>query len=381
MNTEPVVWRVAIAAVVLALMAGCASPRSTQVASTAPAIHAEYQSVQQGGEADGAPELVDVIAQDDRFRMALSDPASPDEVYQTVVWDGKDLLLLEGDDASRQVNPPDEERPPSFILRIGDATFERLCPGGERGGPARVAARAGTVYSCPAHGTGDAAIEGSQITVDDETGLLLRSESSSGHMVAQEVELGVSVDEGTFSTEIPAGLRGPEDATDDSGTPLPLTATDSVPRAGGGRLLLAVIRHGPSLVVIGELPGVTEMVARVLPETGQGKAPRVFVLLNPIPFDEGATQDQDPDLSLATDEGTKKLIDQVSAQVSKVPVPVGIDIKGGAAGEDLRSFEDLMAGTTVLAAIDESGALAFRLTDEELAASPSQLDDWIAANS
>jgi hypothetical protein len=123
------------------------------------------------------------------------------------------------------------------------------------------------------------------------------------------------------------------------------------------------------------------MVARVLPETGQGKAPRVFVLLNPIPFDEGATQDQDPDLSLATDEGTKKLIDKVSAQVSKVPVPVGIDIKGGAAGEDLRSFEDLMAGTTVLAAIDESGALAFRLTDEELAASPSQLDDWIAANS
>ena len=37
--------------------------------------------------------------------------------------------------------------------------------------------------------------------------------------------------------------------------------------------------------------------------------------------------------------------------------------------------------TTVLAAIDESGALVFRLSDEDLARSPSRLDDWIAANS
>ena len=82
---------------------------------------------------------------------------------------------------------------------------------------------------------------------------------------------------------------------------------------------------------------------------------------------------------MATEEGTKKLIDEVSAQVRDVPVPVGIDIKGGAAGEDLRSFEDLGAGTTVLAAIDESGALAWRMTDDELAQSQDQLDDWIAS--
>ena len=37
-----------------------------------------------------------------------------------------------------------------------------------------------------------------------------------------------------------------------------------------------------------------------------------------------------------------------------------------------------MAGTTVLAAIDESGALAWRMTDDELAQSPDQLDAWIA---
>jgi hypothetical protein len=241
-----------------------------------------------------------------------------------------------------------------------------------------VAGRAGTVYSCPGHGSGDLATEASQITLDDQTGLLLRSVAGSSHLEALEVEADVDVDEGTFSTEIPAGMRGPEDATDDSGNALPLMATSSIPKAGGGQLLLADIRHGPSLVVIGELAGVTEMLARVLPKTADGTAPRVYVLLNPIPFDEGAAQD--PDLSLATEAGTKKLIDQVSAQVRKVPVPVGIDIKGGAAGEDLRSFEDLMAGTTILAAIDQSGALAWRLTDDELAHSQEQLDTWITDN-
>jgi hypothetical protein len=378
MTTEQVVWRIAIVLVPLVLVAGCASPRSTQVASTAPAIHAEYRSVQQGGESGGAPVVQDVMAQGERFRMSVSDAATPGEVYQTVVWDGESLLLLEGQDASREQDPPADQRPTSFVVRVGDATFERLCPGGVRGGSARVAGRAGTVYSCPAHGTGDAAVEASAITLDDETGLLLRTEAPSSHLEALEVEVGVDVDADTFSTQIPAGLRGPEDATDDSGKPLPLTATDNIPLAGGGRLHMADIRHGPSLVVIGELPGVTAMLATILPKTGQGKAPRVFVLLNPIPFDEGEP-DNGTDFPLATEEGTKKLIDQVSAQVAKVPVPVGIDIKGGAAGEDLRSFEDLMAGTTVLAAIDESGALAWRMTDDELAQSPGRLDDWIAS--
>jgi hypothetical protein len=334
--------------------------------------------VQEGGEAGGVPQRLQVIAQGERFRMSLSDPATPGEVYQTVVWDGESMLLIEGQDASREQDPPAEQRPTSFVLRAGDATFEMLCPGGERGGSARVAGRAGTVYSCPAHGTGDAAVEASTITLDDETGLLLRTVATASHLEALEVEVGVDVDEETFSTQIPAGMRGPEDATDDSGKPLPLTAADSVPLAGGGELKMADIRRGPSLVVIGELPGVTAMLAKVLPETGQGKAPRVFVLLNPIPFDEGEP-DNSTDFPLATEEGTKKLIDQVSAQVRDVPVPVGIDIKGGAAGEDLRSFEDLMAGNTVLAAIDEAGGLAWRMTDDQLAQSPGQLADWIAS--
>ena len=96
----------------------------------------------------------------------------------------------------------------------------------------------------PRHGRGSG--RGSQITLDDATGLLLRSVAGSSHVVAVEVEAGAAVDENTFSTDIPTALRGPEDAVDASGTPLPLTATDSVPRAGGGELLLADVRHGPS---------------------------------------------------------------------------------------------------------------------------------------
>jgi len=368
-------WVLAAAAC-LALTAGsCGAGQTGNASSDETAVKVRYESMQEGGDSGGAAQMLQVVAEGDRFRMSISDAATPEDAYQTLVWDGRALLLLEGEDASREVDPPADQRPTSYFMRVGDAAFDRLCRSGVRQGTAEVAGRSGTVYACPAQGAGDTATEGSQITLDDETGLLLRSESASSHLAAVDVELGVAVDDNTFSTEIPTGMRGPEDETDDSGTPLPLTAVDTVPRAGGGELHLADIRHGPSLVVIGELPGVTDLLARVLSKTDQGSAPRVYVLLNPIPFTED--EPENTDLSLATEEGTRKLIAKVSSEVANVPVPVGIDIKGGAAGEDLRSFEDIMAGTTVLAAIDESGALAWRMTEEELAQSTDQLDAWI----
>ena len=201
-----------------------------------------------------------------------------------------------------------------------------------------VAGRQGTVYSCPAHDAGDGPGESSEITLDDATGLLLRSVSGSSRQVAVEVDADPAVDENTFATDIPSALRGPEDAVDDSGTPLPLTATDSVPRAGGGELHLADVRHGPSLVVIGELAGVTDVLGTVLPRTNGGTAPRVYVLLNPITASE--EEPADPDLSLATEEGTRSCWPRRGAGASR-PRPVGIDIKGGAAGEDLRLEEPM----------------------------------------
>ena len=372
--------RVVLAGVGLAVLmaSGCGPGQTSDGSSGGRAVQVRYESVHEGGESGGTPQVMQVVAEGDRFRMSVSDGATPDDAYQTLVWDGRTLLLLEGEDASREENPPADQRPTSYFMRAGDATFDRACHGGVQQGSAQVAGRSGTVYACPAQGAGDTAPESSQVTLDDETGLLLRRVSASSRMEAVEVELGVDVDQSTFSTEIPDGMAGPEDGTDDSGAPLPLTAADTVPKAGGGDLQLAEVRHGPSLVVIGELPGVADMLTLVLPKTKEGVAPRVYVLLNPIPFTED--EPENSDLSLATEEGTKKLIAKVSSEVANVPVPVGIDIKGGAAGEDLRPFEDIMAGTTVLAAIDESGALAWRMTEQELAQSTDQLDTWLASN-
>jgi hypothetical protein len=371
-----------VLAVGVLILAGCAhgavgGTTGVRGDSGSTAIRVRYEVAQEGGEADGVLQVLDVIARGEQFRMSLSDATRPDEVYQTVVWDGGAMLLLEGEDSSRQENPSDEERPTSFIVREGDAAFERRCPGGTRKGSVRVADRAGTVYACPAHGTGEMLTESSEITLDDATGLLLRTVSATGHMEAVEVHTDAAIEDDTFSTEIPPGLRGTgaDEPVDSSGKPLPLTSTESVPLAGGGELLLADIRHGPSLVVVGEQEGVRAMLAHVLPRTDRGTTPPVYVLLNPIAFDEA----DNGDLPLSTQEGTRKLVDEVSAQVLDIPVPVGIDIKGGAAAEQLRPFDDIMGGGTVLAAIDESGALAWRLTDAELAENQDQLDDWIDA--
>ena len=136
----------AAGAVLVLGVSGCGA-RSPSEGSTAggesggTGVSARYESVQEGGDAGGAPQRLSVIAQGQRFRMALSEPATPDEVYQTVVWDGADLLLLEGEDASREQDPPADQRPTPFLLQVGDAGFEQLCPGGVRGGSERVAGR------------------------------------------------------------------------------------------------------------------------------------------------------------------------------------------------------------------------------------------------
>ena len=72
-------------------------------------------------------------------------------------------------------------------------------------------------------------------------------------------------------------------------------------------------------------------------------------------------------------------VDELSARAGDLGVPVGIDIKGGAAGEEMRSFEEIMAGTTVVVGVDEQGRACLHLTDDDLAQSTRALSDWIAA--
>ena len=143
------------------LLSGCgARPVGGGASTDGEAVHVRYEAVSEGGESGGVLQSQDVIAQGERFRMAMSDATTPGEVYQTVVWDGASMLLIEGEDASRQQDVPAEERPSSFFLRPGDATFDRICPGGTKQGSAQVAGRQGTVWSCPATDTGEGPGEG-----------------------------------------------------------------------------------------------------------------------------------------------------------------------------------------------------------------------------
>ena len=162
------------------LLSGCgARPVGGGASTDGAAVHVRYEAVSEGGESGGVLQSQDVIAQGERFRMSVSDATTPGEVHQTVVWDGANMLLIEGEDASRQQDVPAEERPSSFFLRPGDATFDRICRGGTQQGSAQVAGRQGTVWSCPANDTGEGPGESSQITLDDATGLLLRSVAGS----------------------------------------------------------------------------------------------------------------------------------------------------------------------------------------------------------
>ncbi len=139
------------------LLSGCgARPVGGGASTDGAAVHVRYEAVSEGGESGGVLQSQDVIAQGERFRMSVSDATTPGEVYQTVVWDGANMLLIEGEDASRQQDVPAEERPSSFFLRPGDATFDRICPGGTPAGfgPGGGSSGDGLVVPRQRHGRG-----------------------------------------------------------------------------------------------------------------------------------------------------------------------------------------------------------------------------------
>jgi hypothetical protein len=337
---------------------------ATSPAKRSSAIHVVYESVISGGDADGATMLVDQLVDGARFRTTVRDKSDPGRVLQVMVWDGQTMLFEEPGAGPpwREENPPADQRPFAPVLHPGDATFDRLCPKGHATGHVRVVGRAGTVYTCPAQVVEGEPLEKWRLTLDDATGLILRREGAGTNEIAIEVTVGVATSATTFSTDLPAGAT----------TPGPLTNIESTPRVGGGTLLTADIRKGPSLVVIGDLKGLKAMLEAILPETGNGTRPHVYGLLSSVPAPEWKG-------SLANPEDEKRFVNEVSAAAGAFPVPVGIDIKGAVAGEELRPVDQAMAGTTVLAAINADGTLAWRMTDTELASSRQKLKDWIAS--
>jgi hypothetical protein len=222
---------------------------------------------------------------------------------------------------------------------------------------------AGKARASPA-GHGGGAGQAHSLTLDKATGLLLRDKGPGDSLVATSVVVGVAIDASTFSTSLPAGQSG--------SSPVPFTATVSLPRLGGGTLHLADLQKGPLLVVIGDLAGARRMLTTVSTAADGGVLPRTFVLMAAIP-----PPGWKGSLLHAADE--KRFIAQVSAGAGTFAVPVGIDIKGAAAA-DLRTFEEATAGRTVLVAIASDGAVAWRATDLTLAASDRQLRQWLSDN-
>ena len=246
---------------------GCSPSQSSEGSSGGQAVHVRYESMHEGGESGGTPQLQDVVAQGDRFRMSISDAATPDDVYQTVVWDGEPCCCSRvRTPAGSRTRRPTSVRPRTScapvtrrstrIVSGGDAAGLR--PGGGTSGHGLLLSRARTPATRSA--------EAREITLDDETGLLLRSVAGSSRLVAVEVDSGAAVDETTFSTEIPSGHPRPGGRRGRLGDPAAADAADSCAAGRWRRAALADVRHGPSLVVIGELAGVTDVL-------GTGAAP------------------------------------------------------------------------------------------------------------
>jgi hypothetical protein len=362
-----------LAVVIVAGLAGCGGGQrgskattsttgesaAASTASNSQAIHARYQSIASGGEADGEKQVVDVIAEGGRVRLTIA--LNPDDVV-TQVWDGTTLLVHETTEAKdiRVEHPTLDQRPWIFIYRVASPVFAQACPHARPTGTATVAGRAGISFSCAA-ATGRPA---HSMTLDKATGLLLRSEGSGDSLVATSVVVGVVTDASTFATSLPAAQSG--------SSPIPFTATVSLPRVGGGTLHLARLQKGPLLVVIGELAGVRRMLRSVSAAAHGGVLPPTFVLMAAVP-----PPGWKGSLLNAADE--KRFIHQVSASAGRFSVPVGIDIKGAAAA-DARTFEEMMAGRTVLVAITPEGGMAWRSTDLTLKASDRQLRQWLSDN-
>jgi hypothetical protein len=122
------------------------------------------------------------------------------------------------------------------------------------------------------------------------------------------------VDADAFSTALPAGAQ---DAAH------PRMDDFRLPRVGGGEVALADY-HPPLVIVAGTGPGIRTMVDRLLPLSDGGVRPQVIGMLVAIPpADWKGTLDNPRDAAA--------FAAQVSQAAGQFPVPVAVDVKGGAA--------------------------------------------------
>ena len=312
---------------------------------------------------------LEVIVDGDRVRYTViegGDEGAADGFRTT--WDGTTLLVHdpEGQPVDTRVVGPNTDEygsPPVFVFQTGSEAFQKACSKARPAGTVTFLGRTGQRHSCAA--TADdsgASTEAHEMTLDRETGLLLRDISRGLSVVATTITLDPHIDETTFSTELPDGaVNGPQ------------LADFRLPRVGGGTLARSDYRDGALIVAIGEAKGIRRLLDLLAPVTRNGTRPPVVAMLNAVPPD-GWTG------TLLNDEDVAAFIRSVSKTAGTFAVPVGIDIKGAAASE-LRSYEQMQAGLSIVVAVESGGRIDFTTTDEELAASDTALRAWIAENS
>lgn len=326
-------------------------------------------SVKGSGEGGDLNQELEVIVDGDRVRYTVIEGGDegPADGFRTT-WDGTTLLLHdpEGEPVDTRVVGSDTDEygpPPVFVFQTGSEAFQKACSKARPAGTITLLGRSGQRHSCAATAddSGNSS-EAHEMTLDGETGLLLRDIGRSFAMVATEISPDPPIDETTFSTDLPDGVVG-----------APQLADFRLPKVGGGTLDRSDYRDGPLIVVIGEARGIRQLLDILAPVTRNGNVPPVVGMLNAVPPAGWKG-------TLLNAQDVASFTKSVSKTVGTFAVPVGIDIKGAAASE-LRSYEQMQAGLSVVVAVAASGKIDLTTTDEELATSDDALRAWIAANS
>ena len=325
-------------------------------------------SVKGSGEDGDVHQQLEVVVAGDRVRFTViaGGDGGAAQGFRTI-WDGTTLLVHDPESQpvdTRVVGPDTDEYgpPPVFVYQTGSEAFQKVCPKARPVGTLAFLGRTGLRHSCAATAEDSgASMEAHEMTLDRETGLVLRDIGRSFALVATRISPEPHIDETTFSTELPDGAgNGPQ---------LPDVR---LPQVGGGTLDLSDYRDGALIVVIGEVRGIRQLLDRLAPVTRNGTVPPVVAMLNVVPPD-GWTG------TLLNAQDVAAFTKSVSKTAGTFAVPVGIDIKGAASNE-LRSYEQMQAGLSVVVAV-EGGRIDFTTTDAELATSDTALRAWIAENS
>jgi hypothetical protein len=219
--------------------------------------------------------------------------------------------------------------------------------------------------------TGEEAAPAREISVDEQTGLILVD----GPYVPIEVTFGPAIKADTFSTEIPAGAEPTEVPPDDSETTGPPRLGEfRLPAVGGGYVSDTSYRGKPLVLVVGSPTSLKAALARVVPMTGGGVKPVVVGVLIAVPPSDWKG-------SLLNPEDEKKYLDSVAKTAGPFAVPVGIDVKGAAVGQIVASLPELIPpeGSTetesAVALVGSDGVVAHVMPPED--ADDAQLRSWL----